>query len=83
MGSTVADRKTRFFGSLELDAIRAKKTFADVVDEVVQQFSARAGVKVRISIEIEADSPIGFDDGVQRAVKENCNVLKFKQAEFE
>lgn len=83
LGSTVADRKTRFFGSLELDAIRAKKTFADVVDEVVQQFSARAGVKVRISIEIEADSPIGFDDGVQRAVKENCNVLKFKQAEFE
>lgn len=81
--STQAERKTRFFGSLELDAIRAKKTFADVVDEVVQQFSARAGVKVRISIEIEADSPAGFDDGVQRAVKENCNVLKFKQAEFE
>lgn len=83
LGATVPDRKTRFFGSLELDAIRAKKTFADVVDEVVQQFSVRAGVKVRISIEIEADSPIGFDDGVQRAVKENCNVLKFKQAEFE
>ena len=23
------------------------------------------------------------DDGLQRAVKENCNVLKFKNAEFE
>ena len=24
-----------------------------------------------------------FDEGLQRAVKENCNVLHFKNAEFE
>lgn len=75
--------KKRFYGSLELDPILAKAKFADVVDEVIQQFSARTGVKVRVSIEIEADSALGFDDGLQRAVKENCNVLKFKLADFE
>ncbi len=75
--------KKRFYGSLELDPILAKAKFADVVDEVIQQFSARTGVKVRVSIEIEADSVLGFDDGLQRAVKENCNVLKFKLADFE
>ena len=57
--------------------------FADLVDEVVQQFTLRPGVKVRIAIEIQAETPTGFDDGLQRAVKENCNVLKFKSAEFE
>lgn len=75
--------KKQFYGSIELDAIQAKKQFADLVDEVVQQFTIRPGVKVRIAIEIQADSATGFDDGLQRAVKENCNVLRFKNAEFE
>jgi hypothetical protein len=54
-----------------------------LVDEVILQFTSRPGVKVKIAIEIQADSTTGFDDGLQRAVKENCNVLKFKNAEFE
>ena len=57
--------------------------FALLVDEVVQQFTAKLGVEVKISIEIQASSKAGFDDGLQRAIKENCNVLKFKSAEFE
>jgi hypothetical protein len=75
--------KKQFYGSIELDAIQAKKQFADLVDEVVLQFTSRPGVKVRIAIEVQAESATGFDDGLQRAVKENCNVLKFKSAEFE
>ncbi|MDP3651114.1 MAG: DUF499 domain-containing protein [Rhodoferax sp.] len=75
--------KKQFYASIELDAIQAKKQFADLVDEVVLQFTSRPGVKVKIAIEIQAESAIGFDDGMQRAVKENCNVLRFKNAEFE
>ena len=75
----------RFYGSINLDAILAKKQFADLVDEIVIPFTSRPGVKVRIAIEIqaEAEGGAGFDDGLQRTVKENCNVLKFKNAEFE
>lgn len=82
-GATPQAAKKQFYGSIELDPIQAKKQFADLVDEVVQQFTIRPGVKVRIAIEIQVDSAIGFDDGLQRAVKENCNVLRFKNAEFE
>ncbi|MCZ2134305.1 MAG: DUF499 domain-containing protein [Burkholderiales bacterium] len=78
-----ASAKKQFYASIDLDPIQAKRQFADVVDEVVQQFTLRPGVKVRIAIEIQAESTTGFDDGLQRAVKENCNVLKFKSAEFE
>lgn len=53
------------------------------MDEVVQQFAVRPGVRVKIAIEIQPDSDTGFDDGLQRAVKENCNVLRFRNAEFE
>lgn len=75
--------KKQFYGSIELDAIQAKKQFADLVDEVVLQFTSRPGVKVKIAIEIQADSTVGFDDGLQRVVKENCNVLRFKNVDFE
>ncbi|NMM07407.1 DUF499 domain-containing protein [Polaromonas sp.] len=79
----VPSLKKQFYGSIELDAILAKKQFADLVDEVILQFTARPGVKVKIAIEIQAESAVGFDDGLQRAVKENCNVLRFNNAEFE
>lgn len=83
-GSTAQQSlKKQFYGSIELDPILAKKQFADLVDEVVLQFTSRPGVKVRIAIEIQAEAPMGFDDGMQRAVKENCNVLRFRNAEFE
>jgi predicted AAA+ superfamily ATPase len=82
-GGAAQATKKHFFGSIELDAIQAKKQFADLVDEVVLQFTSRPGVKVRIAIEIQAEAATGFDDGLQRAVKENCNVLRFKNAEFE
>lgn len=75
--------KKQFYGSIELDPFLAKKQFADLVDEVVQQFTTRTGVKVKIAIEIQAESATGFDNGLQRTVNENCSVLKFKNAEFE
>lgn len=75
--------KRQFYGAIELDPIQAKKQFSDLVDEVILQFTSRPDVKVKIAIEIQAESPAGFDDGLQRAVKENCNVLRFKNAEFE
>lgn len=82
-GAAPQSVKKQFYGNIELDAIQAKKQFADLVDEVVLQFTSKPGVKVKIAIEIQAESSTGFDDGLQRAVKENCNVLRFKNAEFE
>jgi hypothetical protein len=73
----------QFYGSIELDPFVAKKQFADLVDEVVQHFTLRTGVKVKIAIEIQAESVTGFDDVLQRTVNENCSALKFKNAEFE
>jgi hypothetical protein len=32
---------------------------------------------------LKGRSGTGFDDNTQRAVRENCNVLKFSSAEFE
>ena len=75
--------KKQFYGNTELDPLKAKLDFATIVDEVVQQFTAKLGVEVSISVEIQASSKEGFDESLQRAVKENCNVLRFDSSEFE
>ena len=57
--------------------------FATIMDEVVQQFTSKLGVDVKISVEIQAQRKDGFDEALQRIIKKNCNVLKFSSSEFE
>lgn len=75
--------KKRFFGNIELDPVRAKYDFGQIADEVLQHFVERADTKVKITIEIQAESATGFNDSVQRTVRENSKALKFKNSEFE
>lgn len=75
--------KRQFYGNIELDPVKAKMEFATIVDEVVQQFTAKLGVEVSISVEIQAKSKDGFDEALQRTIKENCNVLRFSSSEFD
>ena len=75
--------KTHFYGTTSLDPVKAKMDFATIMDEVVQQFTAQLGIEVTITVEIEAKKKDGFDESLQRTIKENCNVLKFNNAEFE
>lgn len=81
--STLTVAKTDFYGTLNLNPIKAKIDFATIMDEVVQQFTAKFGIEVTISVEIQAKSKDGFDEALQRTIKENCNVLGFSSAEFE
>lgn len=76
-------RPRRFFGLVELDPVRAVLDFSPVVEEVVSQFTSLPGARVRIKIDIEAESEEGFGDGTVRAVKENANTLKFDSADFD
>ena len=75
--------KHRFYGKITLDPIQAKKQFADLVDEVVINFTKRAGVDVQITVEIHAESPEGFDDNIQRTIRENTKTLGFGDSGFE
>lgn len=68
---------------MALDPLLAKKQFAEIIDEVVQQFTTKVGGKVDILVELQATSLTGFDEGLQRTVRENCNTLKFKSFDFE
>jgi len=75
--------KKQFYGTITLDPLKAKMQFSDITKEVVEQFTTKTGVELKISVEIEAGSNSGFDESIQRAVKENCKVLNFDSCEFE
>jgi hypothetical protein len=57
--------------------------FGEIVDEVIAQFTSRPGASVTIKIEIQAEDAKGFDENLQRAIRENCNMLRIEPAEFE
>ena len=40
------------------------------------------GAKVELMLSIAAEHEDGFNDSVQRTVKENCRTLKFDLSEF-
>ena len=82
-GPAAGIARKHFYGTVNLDPVKAKMDFATIIDEVVQQFTSKLGVDVAISVEIQAKSSNGFDESTQRTVKENCNVLKFRSSEFE
>jgi len=73
----------RFYANIEFDPIIAKSSFYQIMDEVVDHFTTDMGTKVKITIEIEAESLEGFKESLQYIVKKNCRTLKFDMAEFE
>jgi hypothetical protein len=79
---TVASLPRKFFGTVEVDADVATLDFSTIVNEVIQNFTTQTGVEVKITVEIEAQYREGFEASLQRAIKENCAVLKFRNAEF-
>jgi predicted AAA+ superfamily ATPase len=80
--AAAATKKRTFFGTVELNPMQPKPQFGDVVDEIVMLLN-RPDVRLKISVEIHAESDTGFDESTQRAVRENANHLKFKNGGFE
>jgi hypothetical protein len=72
-----------FFGSKSLSQVHYGLEFKKLIDEVLQHLAATPGVDLKVRVEIEAQAPDRFSDFQIRTVSENCNALKFDQAEFE
>lgn len=78
-----ARQLTHFFGSVEIDPIKASLEFSKVVSELVELFTAQSGTRVRIRVDIEAHDDRGFGEVTVRAARENAKVLGVSSADFE
>ncbi len=69
-------RLRRFHASLRRDPLRAARDAGVIADEIIQRLVAVPGASVRVSVEIEGETPDGFPAEVERAVSENASTLK-------
>ncbi len=76
-------RKSRYHGTVTLDAQRLNKQVGDIVDFIVQQLTGQTGTRVTVRLEIEAERSAGFDDATVRNVEQNSYDLKFSDHGFE
>ena len=76
-------KKTRFFGTKNLSSDRYAMDFKNLGDEVIAHLAAAPGASLKVTVEIEATSPEGFEESAIRVVSENAATLKFEQSGFE
>ena len=73
----------RYHGSVKLDPTRAGRDAGQIAEEVIAHLSGLPGARVQLTLEIEADIPVGAPDEIVRIVKENSRTLKFDDSGFE
>ncbi|MEB3125438.1 MAG: hypothetical protein VKL00_07385, partial [Synechococcales bacterium] len=82
-GGTQAPILRRFYGNVDIDAMRINRDASAIANEVIQHLTALNGATVKITVEIEAEIPEGIPNDVARTVMENCRTLKFIHQSFE
>lgn len=73
----------RFRGSVDLDPHRVGRDAGQIGDEIISHLSGLVGAKVKVTLEIEAETEAGVPDNVVRTVTENSRTLKFTYHGFE
>jgi len=74
----IKPRPRRFYGAVELDAVRPVKALEAILNAVVAELQKSPGTKVKLTLEIEAEASQGFSDGDVSVVRDNARQLKFR-----
>ena len=70
-------------GTVTLDPNRVGRDASRIADEVIAHLAGLIGAKVTVTLEIQAEVPLGAPDHVVRTVTENSRTLKFTSQGFE
>ena len=79
----VPSKPKRFHGSVTLDTARVGRDASKIAEEVIAHLAGLVGADVTVTLEIQADIPLGAPDNVVRTVTENSQTLKFSDHGFE
>jgi hypothetical protein len=79
----VTQTNKRFFMSADLDTTRINRDVQNYVEEIIQHLTSVDGAQVRVSIEVEAETPDGFTQQTVRTISENCRTLRVRDSGFE
>jgi hypothetical protein len=68
---------------MDVDPLRFTSQAGQIGENIVAHLQAHKDAKVKITIDIQADSNDGFNDSLVRTVTENSNALNIDQHGFE
>ncbi|MCL2138304.1 MAG: hypothetical protein FWH41_02105, partial [Treponema sp.] len=74
---------TQFYGSVKLDPAKLGTTAGQINTEILQHFNQLPEVSVDVSLDIVVNCPQGISEELMRTIKTNCQILKFKNNEFD
>ncbi|MDR1841608.1 MAG: DUF499 domain-containing protein [Holophagales bacterium] len=78
-----APKNRRFFMSADLDTTRINRDVQKYVEEIIRHLTSVEGARVKVSLEVEAESADGFTQQTVRTISENCRTLRVKDSGFE
>lgn len=78
-----APKNRRFFMSADLDTTRINRDVQKYVEEIIQHLTSADGAKVKVSLEVEAETVDGFTQQTVRTISENCRTLRVRSSGFE
>lgn len=79
-----ADRSpTRFSGVVVLDSTKGALTAAQIFENIISELERADGAIVRLTLEIHAEAPAGFDADIVDVVVDNSKTLGFDQNSFD
>jgi predicted AAA+ superfamily ATPase len=80
---SAAPKNRRFFMSADLDTTRINRDVQKYVEEIIQHLTAVDGARVKVSLEVEAETDDGFTQQTVRTISENCRTLRVRDSGFE
>ena len=83
MAGAIVHAKRRYFGVVTLDATRPGPKVAQIAQAILAELARAPDAEVKIKLDIEAHSAVGFSDDVVSVVEANAGTLKFEQSGFD
>lgn len=83
LAQPAAPKNRRFFMSADLDTTRINRDVQKYVEEIIQHLTSVDGAKVKVSLEVEAETEEGFSQQTVRTISENCRTLRVRDSGFE
>jgi hypothetical protein len=83
MQPQASPKNKRFYMSADLDTTRINRDVQKFVEEIIQHLTSVDGARVKVSLEVEAESSGGFTQQIIRTISENCQTMRVRDSGFE
>jgi hypothetical protein len=80
---SAAPRPRRFYAKVVLDPSRPTPMVSQIAQSILSELDRVRGTTITITLDIDAETPVGFPKDVEEVVRDNARTLKITEFDFE